>query len=290
MRAQFVKTVSDLLKSDGRVVLLLGDIGVHGFSEAIKAFPGRVLNIGVLEQSMVGVAAGLAMAGHIPIVHTIAPFLVERALEQIKIDFGYQDLGGVFVTVGASYDYAGLGCTHHCPADVELVRSIPCAKVFVPGHSEEFDYFLYANYAGKSVNYFRLSERQNVKPVLGHSVLKWGSCATIVAVGPVLEEIQEASEGFDVNILYTSAVSLFEKETKLAELPGSDRILLVEPYYEGGLTNDILKVMWPRPVLLRTVGVPRRFLTNYGARGEHDEAIGLTAENIRRELESLIDA
>src|ERR1035437_3614724 len=125
MRKQFVVTVESLMAQDERLVLLLGDIGVFGFRHAFAQYPRRVYNIGILEQSSVSMAAGLAKEGFIPIFHSIAPFVVERAFEQIKIDFGYQNLGGIFVTVGASYDYAALGCTHHCPGDVALMKTIP---------------------------------------------------------------------------------------------------------------------------------------------------------------------
>ena len=139
MRKQLVKTVSDILEKDPRVVLLLGDIGVYGFREAFEKYPKRVYNIGILEQASVGLAAGLALEGMIPIFHTIAPFMVERALEQLKVDFGYQGLGGNFISVGGSYDYASLGATHHCPGDVQILKTIPGAQIFVPGHPIEFD-------------------------------------------------------------------------------------------------------------------------------------------------------
>lgn len=98
MRKQFIQTVSDILDYDSNTVLLLGDIGIYGFREQFKRHPERVYNYGIAEQSMIGVAAGLSLNGMIPIVHTIAPFLVERAYEQLKIDFGYNQTGGNFVS------------------------------------------------------------------------------------------------------------------------------------------------------------------------------------------------
>ena len=86
MRKQFVKTVESQLARDNKLVLLLGDIGVFGFQKAFKEFSDRVYNIGILEPSTVSMAAGLAKTDLIPIVHTIAPFLVERSFEQLKID------------------------------------------------------------------------------------------------------------------------------------------------------------------------------------------------------------
>ena len=139
MRQQFPESVKDIMDSDERVVTLLGDIGVWAFHPVAERYPERVSNIGILEQSMIGVAAGMAKTGLIPIVHTIAPFIVERAYEQLMLDFGYQGVGGNFVGVGASYDYSGLGFTHYCPADVNILSSIPNMQIVLPGTAKEFD-------------------------------------------------------------------------------------------------------------------------------------------------------
>ena len=118
MRKQLVKSVSNLLVNDKNTILLLGDIGVFGFRDSFKEYPDRVYNIGILEQSTISLSSGLSSVGLIPIVHTIAPFLVERCLEQLKVDFGYQELNGNFISIGSSYDYSSLGGTHHCPGDI----------------------------------------------------------------------------------------------------------------------------------------------------------------------------
>ena len=99
-----------------RVVLAEISISQY-FSDALERHPDRAVNIGIMEQAMVGVAAGFAMEGFHPIAHSLSPFMAERPYEQLKLDFGYQGLGGTFVGVGGSYDYAAEGGTHHAPAD-----------------------------------------------------------------------------------------------------------------------------------------------------------------------------
>lgn len=99
MRQQFTKTMTDLEHADDRVILLLNDIGVWAFRHLKAEYPNRVHNLGIMEQASVSMAAGFSMVGYVPFFHTIAPFIVERAYEQLKDDFGYQNINGNFVSV-----------------------------------------------------------------------------------------------------------------------------------------------------------------------------------------------
>ncbi len=154
MRLQFAKTCLDLMDKDERVIVLLGDIGVFAFQPVFDKYPKRIYNAGILEQSMVGMAAGLAMAGFIPIVHTIEPFLVDRAFEQIKDDFGYQELKGTIVGVDVSKTAPNLGYTHQCPYALEHMSHVQGMKVFEPKTPQDFDVILKTNYEG--LNYIRI--------------------------------------------------------------------------------------------------------------------------------------
>ena len=84
--------------------------------------------MGICEPSIMSMASGLSISGMIPVVHTIAPFVIERAYEQIKLDFGYQKLGINIITVGGSFDYSKLGCSHHCYTDVSLMSHFRIVK------------------------------------------------------------------------------------------------------------------------------------------------------------------
>lgn len=291
MRKQFTETISDLIERDQNLILLLGDIGVFGFQKIAEKYPQNVHNIGILEPATVGVAAGLSMLGMKPVVHTIAPFLVERCMEQIKNDFGYQKLNGTFVSVGASYDYAALGCTHHCPGDVGLLRQIPEMEIVLPGTSQEFDSLFKETYQNGKPTYIRLSERENTKsyPIsFGKGfVVKKGKKATVIAVGPALKPVLEGCINEDVTILYYTTIAPFDTET-LKKHTTTQKILLCEPYYAGELVPEIMKALSPKPVVIETIGVPREFLNHYGTTMEHDEYIGMTPENIATTLKKIL--
>lgn len=291
MRKQLVQTVENLMSEDPRLVLLLGDIGVFGFRGAFDKYPDRAFNIGILEQSTISLAAGLSMTDFIPIVHTIAPFLIERSLEQLKNDFCYQQLPGNFVSVGASYDYAALGCTHHCPGDVGILKNLPGMEIVIPGTAPEFDLLFRKSFSNDHPTYFRLSEQENSVSFdveFGRAeVIQVGSQALAIAVGPALRPVLEAVQGMDVTLLYYTCVYPFDAET-LKTYCSTSKILLCEPYYSGILTSEIVRALFPKPLQIDCLGVPLHPLTNYGRLEEHDEMLGFTARHVRERLERLI--
>lgn len=288
MRKQFVATLEKILEINQQTILLLGDIGVFGFNRAFSSFPNRVYNIGILEQATVGVAAGLAKSGFVPVVHTIAPFLVERSFEQIKIDFGYQKLGGNFVSVGASYDYASLGATHHCPGDVGLMLNIPGMEIVVPGTASEFDSLFKQAYANGYPTYFRLSERENSSAQIAQfgraNIIKKGSLATILVFGPMLDQVIAASESLDVTIIYYTTIMPFDENSLRRNLTSSKKVILVEPFYSGTMFHLVASALRGISVAMYSIGVPRKFLSNYGSAEEHDKAIGFTDIDMKKKI------
>lgn len=290
MREMFVKTTKELIENDSKVALILGGISVASFSESINKYPERVFDAGIMEQGNISIASGLAITGMIPIFHTIAPFLVERAYEQLKIDFGYQKLGGNFISNGASIDYSSFGATHQCPAEIGLLKLIPGMQVIVPGTPEEFRALYLQTYNNGCPTYIRLSrdinkESRDVTFGKG-SVVKRGSEGTIIAVGPMLQMVLDAVDGLDVTVLYYTTVAPFDTDTFLNNI-ASDKLLVCEPYYEGALDYEITKAL-PNPVKISHVGLPHEFCKYYGNTVDNYKAMGLTVENIRKQTLALI--
>jgi transketolase len=282
MRKQFVKTLKHILHQDNNSILLLGDIGVFAFNEELKSIPERVYNIGILEQSTISLAAGLSKSNLVPFVHTIAPFLVERAFEQLKIDFGYQKLNGNFISVGSSYDYAGLGCTHHCPGDVSLLLTIEDMSIIIPGNSKELDQLLLETYSNNNPKYFRLSEFEhelNLDVQYGKAnIIKTGSKATVICYGPMLQQVFEATKNLDVTLLYYSTLWPFDEKVLLENF--NSKIIICEPFYQGTTNYIISNILHNETYNITNIGIPRKFLHNYGSKHEHDVKLGLDIDNI----------
>ena len=286
MRQQFVRTVSNVIENNEKTVLLLGDIGVWGFREILSRFPDRAYNIGILEQSTVGLSSGMSLCGLTPIIHTIAPFLVERALEQIKVDLCYQGLGVNLVSVGGSYDYSALGPTHHCPADIPTLNEIPEIQLIVPGHELEFDSLFNQTYENGSTTYYRLSETSNLeshKVSFGRNlIIRQGRGPVIISVGPSLQAVLEATVDLDPTIIYCTTVKPFDFASLEPFL--SQTLIVVEPYYSGSILTNILRSNSGVTPRVKSIGVPNEFIAKYGKKEEVDRLIGLDVESLRSQI------
>jgi transketolase len=293
MRAQMARTIVDLLDEDPRLFVVLADITTDAFDSAARRHPDRVVNVGIMEQTMISLAAGTALEGFIPVCHTLVPFLVERPFEQLKDDFCYQRLGGNFVSSGASYDYSQMGMTHHGPGDVAILRTLPGMEIVVPGTATEFDRLFRQAYADGSPTYFRTSLAQNREDRdVGFGrieVVRTGARATVVAIGPMLDVTLQAVEDLDVTVLYATTLVPFDAPT-LREMTPSRTVVLVEPFYEGTLVADVVDAFGSEAVRIQAIGVPRRVLTRYGTPEQHDEAMGLTPAGIRRRISTFLEA
>ncbi|XVS62987.1 transketolase family protein [Actinosynnema sp. CA-299493] len=273
MRQVFVDTVEEVMRHDPRIAVVLAEISRDVFTPH-----ERVINVGIREQAMVGIGAGLALSGLRPVVHTYAPFLVERPFEQVKLDFGHQDLGGVLVGIGGSYDEPVWGRTHQAPGDVALFDTLPGWTVRVPGHPEEVGPIVRDALERDDRVYLRLSLRENTAPhpvVEGFTEVRRGGRGVVVAVGPMLDTVLEATRDADVTVLYATTVRPFDAAGLQAAVRRAGRadVLLVEPYLEGTSAHRAAEALADVPHRLRSLGVRRDAeLRAYGTAEDHDSA------------------
>jgi transketolase len=279
MRQRFYDVAAELLDEDPRVAVVLAEIGAG----ELRPHP-RLFNVGIREQLMIGVAAGLALEGLRPFVHSYAPFLVERPFEQIKLDLVHQGVGAVLVSTGGSYDGARSGRTHQAPGDVALLRALPGWTIHVPGHPDEVDRFVRAAASGDDNVYVRLSEEVNAVPVGGDGfvvVRSGGSAAPFVlAVGPTLDAVLAATADIDASVAYLSTVRPFDAAGLRAALRGTD-VVLVEPYLAGTSAAEVAEALVDRPHRLLVLGVANEEIRRYGTGPEHRALHGLDARGIR---------
>ncbi|HLK75025.1 MAG TPA: transketolase [Streptosporangiaceae bacterium] len=295
MRTVFASTASALLDEDPLTAVVLAEISADLFAKAAARHPERVLNVGIREQLMVSVAGGLALAGLRPIVHSYAPFLMERAFEQVKLDLAHQGARAVLVSIGASYDAPRGGRTHQAPEDVALLDTIPGLSVVVPGHPDEVPEVLRSAVGAleSGSTYVRLSSQVNgsVLPVWpGLQVVRSGREAVVVAVGPMLSPVLDAVGDMDVTVAYTTSVRPFDGEGLRALLAplASASVVLVEPYLAGTSAYLVSSALAGRAHRLLSLGVGRSEMRRYGTPDYHAALHGLDTTGIRRSVLSFL--
>jgi transketolase len=290
-RTQFARTATDLLEEDLSTTLVLAEISARFFGDALRRHPDRALNVGIREQLLVNVGAGLALTGMRPIVHTFGTFLVERAFEQVKLGFGHQGVGGVLVGVGGSFDASSAGRTHQAPGDVALMDTLPDVGIHAPGTAAETDEVLRRAVAVEGLHYLRVVEQTNRESFSGPGlhVVRRGSGATVVALGPVLDEVLEATADRDVTVLYAHTVRPFDASTLRAVLTRPD-VVLVEPWLAGTSARSVADALVDVPHRLLALGTRRIELRHYGLPAEHQRAHGLDAAGIRRSVDAFLAA
>ena len=304
VRQQFADTMLEVGLQDPNLVVLVGDISHFVLQPFANACTGRYYNVGICEPTIVSIAAGLAGVGFHPVVHTIAPFLIERSFEQIKLDACYQKLGINIVTVGSAFDYSNLGCTHHCYNDFALLKTLEDTQITCTGSAVEFDQLFRQTYkSGKVTSYRTTGNMHKVEFVrndiqFGKGIrIREGSNLTIIAVGSQLRSAVESVERlislkFDPEILYIHTIRPLDNELITSSLRKTKRVIVLEEHMtSGGLGDDVLRISKNlHDINMVSISIPDRFVRGYGTYEEHCEKLGLNADGIintvRREFQN----
>jgi len=153
MRRRFGKIISELAHKDKKIYIIVGDIGYRVFDEFREKHPDRFINMGICEQSMIGVSAGMALEGLKPWVYTITPFLIERPFEQIKLDIDQQNVN---VKLVGFADYPTLGPTHTELNGKEMMNLFKNIRSFFPNDGDETQEMIYDAYNKEGPAFIRL--------------------------------------------------------------------------------------------------------------------------------------
>lgn len=290
MRKAMQQCVHRFIETDENSALLLVDIGAWPFHDLLERFPKRAKNIGIFEPGTISLAAGLSLSGIVPTVYGISPFIAERSLEQLKLDFAYQKTGGNFIVTGASYDFSTLGYSHYCPEDVGILRLIPGIDVLTPGTPSQFITLWDDCHNNGRPSYFRMTDHCNQLdcPVeYGKAtVLKRGSKGLVITAAETLDIVWQTAKDMDVTVLYYATIAPFDTAT-LREVYSSGDIFVCSPFYEGSFSADIQKALEGKQFSIRECSVPLEIIRNYGTKHDKDVYCGLTEENIKKELNQL---
>jgi transketolase len=302
-RKAFSETLVALAEADPRIVAVANDsVGSSNLKEFQKRFPERLVNVGIAEQNMVGVAAGLANGGLIPFVCGASCFLTGRALEQVKVDLGYSRSNVKLCGMSSGVAYGELGPTHHSIEDLAWTRAIANMTVIVPADPMETASAMRAAVAYDGPVFLRLS-RMPVPVVhpddyefqIGRAVrLRDGSDITLIAIGTMVCRALEAAslleaDGIRAAVVNMSSVRPLDRKA-IAEAAAAGPIVTIEEHtVVGGLGGAVAEVVVEsHPARMRILGIPGEFAPT-GSPAFLFEHFGLTPEGIRKAAVQLVE-
>lgn len=296
MRNAFADEVTQLAKSDPRVVLLSGDIGNRLFDKLRSQSPRQFMNCGVAEANMMGVAAGMGLCGLRPVVYTITPFTTTRCLEQIRVDVAYHESPVIIVGTGSGLSYASLGPTHHSLEDFAIFRAIPNLQILAPWDAPSLRVLLRQALASGQPSYMRIGKKgekdlalQEQVPAIGQGLrIRQGHDVCLLAVGTVAPEAltaadQLAARGIQAEVVLAhtvkpAPVALFDEL-----LTRHHALVTVEEHSKtGGFGEALLSHVASRGLARRieVLGTPDEFLPVVGSQAFARSHFGIDASSV----------
>jgi transketolase len=258
MRTAFIRSLVEIARVDERVWLLTADLGYSVLEPFAEEFPRRYVNVGVAEQNMTGIAAGLAHSGKIVFTYSIANFPTLRCLEQVRNDVCYHDLSVKIVSVGGGYSYGPQGYTHHGVEDIGIMRTLPGITVVAPGDPVEAAAAVKQLATRPGPAYLRLGKAG--EPVVHQSapafelsraiVVRQGADFTVISTGGMLDYCNrtladmERADGLRGSLLSMHTVKPLDVDAVVAAARTSPLIITAEEHCAtNGLGSAVAEVL-----------------------------------------------
>ncbi|WP_137862401.1 MULTISPECIES: transketolase C-terminal domain-containing protein [unclassified Sphingomonas] len=270
MRNAFIDELCLLAEEDESIVLLCGDLGFSVLERFSERFPDRYYNVGIAEQNMLGLAAGLAMTGWTVITYSIANFGTVRSLEQLRNDVCYHDRSVICVSVGTGAAYGSQGYTHHGIEDLGFLKMLPNIEVASPGDAHEVRWALRHLVERRRPGALRLG--RGGEPLVHQGPIAEATLAGALAInlggadvrflstGAILPEVVAAAEslgaeGFDVGVVSVPFVTALDEDIVANLLAGTRLMVTVEEHLAtgglGGVVAEFAASMPSHPPVLR---------------------------------------
>ncbi len=301
MRNQFSKKIHEIFEKQKNLMFLTGDLGYNALEKIQEAYPKRFVNAGVAEQNMVGVAAGLAYEGKSVFIYSIAPFVVFRCLEQIKLDVCIHNHPVFIIGNGGGYGYGIMGATHHAIEDIACLSPLPNMICWVPSFLEDVDYCIEQIIARKGPAYLRLglgiSYPNKIQIGRINQIVKSSEelKITIISQGPIVKSVLNAIEGlFGIDLFTILTVPITSMtENLLTSIKASRKVLIIEEHVERGGLGEHLIIQFVKMNLgaiqyetLSAKGYPSK---TYGNQEFHLQESGLDSNNIKQVVTKLLN-
>jgi len=304
MRKEFFNTLLQLARSDPRIFLVVGDVGYSFVEPFVEEFPARYLNVGVAEQNMIGVSAGLSLCGKVVFCYSIGNFPTLRCLEQIRNDVCYHNANVKIVSTGGGLGYAALGMTHQVTEDIAVMRALPNMTVIAPGDSVESALATTAITQRPGPCYLRLTRenypiihKDNQAFEIGKAItVRAGSDIALISTGGMLNAAVQVAEllekdGISARVLSMHTIKPLDSEAVTKAATETQAVVSMEEHGSiGGLGSAVSEVLSqidePKSHFLN-ISIADPFTKVIGSQEYLRNLHGLTVEAIYRRIKEL---
>lgn len=300
MRDAFFDELYNIARDDPQVIFLTADMGAYSLVRFKENLPGQYINVGVAEQNMVSVAAGLALGGKTVFIYTIVPFVTLRCYEQIKIDLCCMELPVTVIGAGAGLTYGSDGPTHHAVHDVAVMRALPEITILNPSDSVMTQAFARIAYESTSPVYVRIEKGR--LPLIydengsdfsnGIAEIKSGVDLTIISTGIMVHRALEAAKILDEHSMSVGVLDLYRIKPLNVELLlnfiGQSKcvVILEENAITGGIGSAVCEVLSDnlKNISLKRIALPDKHCFESGDRESLHILYGLDTNSITKSI------
>ncbi len=299
MRDTFARTLYEIAKEDPRVFIAVADISPAGSMEPFrKEFPDHFINVGVAEQTMIGLCAGLALRGCTAFAYTISAFSIYRPFEQVRDDLCYQNLPVTVVGVGGGVSYSLLGGTHHTPEDIAVLGALPNMTIIAPCDPLETEAATWFCARHQGPVYLRLGKAGEPDLSSGAAdpfifgklrFLREGSNICIISYGPIMNlcfqvaDRIEQEAGQPVGVVSSHTLKPLDRDGIGGIMDRFDTLVVVEEHSQvGGLGAQVKQIAWDKGARckIHTFGLEDEFIHFYGSQLDLWQAHGISVDAI----------
>lgn len=294
IRDAFFDTLYGIAKDDSNVLFLTADMGAFSLGKFKRDLRSQYINMGVAEQNLISVAAGLSLGGKKVFLYGIAPFVTMRCYEQIKVDLGGMRLPVTIIGTGPGVAYSSDGLTHHAIQDISIMRAIPGMVIFNPSEYSMAAEVARVAYQSRSPVYVRLDKGKLPKLYSdndfsqGLKLLKKGSDILIIATGIMVHQALDIAEKLSRYSISAGVIDLYRikplnEKLLLSLVNKSKKIVTIEEHsVVGGIGSAICELLADKglSVPLKRIGIVDRHCVGYGDREWIHAEYGLDRNNV----------
>ena len=254
MRFVFVKELIKYTKKNHNVYLITSDLGYRAFEDFAKLFPKKFINVGVSENNMIGIAAGMAVNGKKVFVYSILPFVVFRSLEQIRNNILHNDLDVNIIGAGGGFSYNVQGISHNTSEDISVLRSLPNLSIHNPGSRFEAEFIVKQMFKSKKPSFARLGKAPNKDfyfrkiNKINDTILTKGNQLTIFTTGNILENVYNSvrtlnRNGYKIKLISIPTLKPISENFILNNINTKNVLTIEENVSIGGLGSLIADII-----------------------------------------------